>query len=56
VQTGQRVLVTSGDGRVGYVNAKNRFNLEPEIQFDKGENPLLTEIKYYASLRNNETA
>lgn len=56
VQTGQRVLVTSGDGRVGYVNAKNRFNLEPEISFDKGENPLLSEIKYYASLRNNETA
>lgn len=56
VQTGQRVLVTSGDGRIGYVNAKNRFNLEPEISFDKGENPLLTEIKYYASVRNNETA
>lgn len=56
VQTGQRVLVTSGDGRVGYVNAKNRFNLEPEISFEKGENPLLNEIKYYASLRNNETA
>ncbi len=56
VQTGQRVLVTSGDGRIGYVNAKNRFNLEPEISFDKGENPLLKEIKYYASVRNNETA
>lgn len=56
VQTGQRVLVTSGDGRIGYVNAKNRFNLEPEISFEKGENPLLTEIKYYASVRNNETA
>lgn len=49
VQTGQRVLVTSGDGRVGYVNAKNRYNLEPEISFDKGENPLLSEIKYYAN-------
>ena len=56
VQTGQRVLVTSGDGRIGYINAKNRFNLEPEIPFNKGENPLLTEIKYYASVRNNETA
>lgn len=56
VQTGQRVLVTSGDGRIGYVNAKNRYNLEPEITFDKGENPLLTEIKYYASLRNNKPA
>ena len=56
VQTGQRVLITSGDGRIGYVNAKNRYNLEPEIPFEKGENPLLSEIKYYASLRDNQTA
>lgn len=47
VQTGQRVLVTSGDGRIGYVNAKNRYDLEPEIPFNKGENPLIEAIGYY---------
>jgi hypothetical protein len=41
VQTGNRVLVTSGDGRVGYANAKNRMNFEPEIPVPQGENPLL---------------
>ena len=47
VQTGQRVLVTSGDGRIGYVNAKNRYDLDPEIPFNKGENPLIEAIGYY---------
>lgn len=47
VQTGERVLVTSGDGKVGYANAKNRFDLEPEIQVGKGENPLLQVIPFF---------
>ena len=47
MQTTQRILVTSGDGRVGYVNAKNRYQLEAEIPVDEGENPLLDVIPYF---------
>lgn len=47
VQSGERVLVTSGDGRIGYVNAKNRLGLDPEIPVPHGENPLLQLIPYY---------
>lgn len=47
VQSGDRVLVTSGDGKIGYVNSKNRFALDPEIPVPHGENPLLSLIPYY---------
>jgi len=47
MQTGQRILVTSGDGRIGFVNAKNRYQLEAEIHVDEGENPLLELIPFY---------
>jgi hypothetical protein len=47
VQTGERTLITSGDGRIGYAGAKNRFDLEPEIPVAKGENPLLSLIPFY---------
>lgn len=47
VQSGERILVTSGDGKVGYANAKNRFNFEPEVPVAKGENPLLDLIPYF---------
>ncbi len=48
-QTGDRVLITSGDGTVGYINAKNRFKLEQEIDLPEGENPLLSLIPYFAN-------
>lgn len=47
INTGKRILVTSGDGKVGYVNSKNRYDLPPEIEIDKGENPLLDLIPYF---------
>lgn len=47
VQTGERILIASGDGKIGYANAKNRYNFEPEIALPKGENPLLNLIPYY---------
>lgn len=47
VQTGERIIVTSGDGRVGYVNAKNRWSLDAEIPLPVGENPLLNLIPFY---------
>lgn len=47
VQTGDRVIVTSGDGKIGYVNAKNRFDFESEIPVAKGENPLIALIPFF---------
>jgi len=47
VQTGDRILVTSGDGKVGYVNAKSRYPMDSEIAVPLGENPLLALIPYF---------
>lgn len=47
VQTGERILVTSGDGRIGYVAAKNRYDLDSEIPVPIGTNPLLDLIPYF---------
>lgn len=49
VQTGDRSLVTCGDGKAGYVNAKNRYDLDVEIPVPVGTNPLLQLIPYFKS-------
>lgn len=46
-QTGVRKLITTGDGMVGYVNAKNRYNMPAEIQVDMGTNPITQYIKFF---------
>lgn len=46
-QTGNRSLITSGDGHVGYVNAKNRYGMPARIDVPFGENPILSYIKFY---------
>lgn len=46
--TGERSLLTSGDGRFGFIKAKNRLRLPAEIPVADGENPLLGLIPYYA--------
>ena len=51
VQTGDRILVTAGDGRIGYVNAKSRYPMDSELPIPIGENPLLELIPYF---RNNK--
>jgi hypothetical protein len=48
VQTGERILVTSGDGRVGFVNAKSRYPMDSEVPVPHGENPLLKLIPYFS--------
>lgn len=48
VQTGERILVTSGDGRIGFVNAKSRYPMDAEVPVPIGENPLLKLIPYFA--------
>lgn len=46
-ESGNRVLITSGDGKTGYISAKNRYSLEPEIPVPHGTNPLLTQLKFF---------
>lgn len=45
--TGERVLITSSDGTIGYIDAKNRYSFPDEIDVNKGENPLLALIPFY---------
>ena len=47
-QTGKRILVTTGDGQVGYLNAKSRYNMPPEIEVPMGENPIIEYIPFYS--------
>ena len=49
VQTGERKLITTGDGQVGYINAKNRYNMPAEIPVEHGANPILQYVKFYNS-------
>lgn len=46
-----RILITSSDGVIGYIDAKNRYNLENKIQVPNGTNPLLELIPFF----NNTT-
>lgn len=43
----ERVLITSSDGTVGYVSAKNRYDMPKEITVPKGTNPILQYIPFY---------
>lgn len=47
LQTGERVLITSGDGKIGYVAAKTRYPMPVELQLPMGENPLLSHIPFF---------
>ena len=46
-ESGNRVLITSGDGKTGYIDSKDRYGLDPEIAVPQGTNPLLTLIKFF---------
>lgn len=47
IDTGERILITSGDGKFGYVEAKNRYSMPGEIELNLGENPVMQYIPYY---------
>jgi len=49
MQTGERKLITTGDGQVGYINAKNRYNMPAEIPVEMGSNPIIKYVKFYNS-------
>lgn len=45
--TGERVLITSSDGTVGYIDAKNRYGMPQELEVPQGENPILQFIPFF---------
>lgn len=47
IQTGARKLITSSDGKVGYVAAKTRYPMDVELPLGLGENPLLELIPFF---------
>ena len=55
MQTGERVLITSGDGLIGYVAAKNRYGMPTELPCELGTNPLLQYIKHFNNTAAAET-
>ena len=46
-RTGERVLITSSDGTVGYVDAKNRYALPNEIEVAEGSKTILEHIPFF---------
>jgi len=47
VASGDRSIITSSDGAQGYIYAKNRYDLPPEMEFPKDDAVLLDYIDYY---------
>lgn len=47
MQTGDRKIITTGDGLTGYVAAKSRYAMPAEIELPLGTNPVLSFIKYF---------
>ena len=47
MQTGQRKIVTTGDGQFGLVHAKTRYPMPAEVPFNQGENPLMQYINFF---------
>ncbi len=47
IQTGGRKLITSSDGKIGYVAAKTRYPMDVELPLALGENPLLELIPFF---------
>lgn len=55
MSSGERVLITCSEGTIGYVDAKNRYDLPEEIEVSKGENPLMNLLPFFGGqTRGNE--
>lgn len=52
--TGERVLITSSDGTIGYVDAKNRYKIPEELEINEGENPILQYIPFFNVKQNQQ--
>ena len=53
--TGERVLISSSDGTVGYVDAKNRYKMPEEMDVPEGTNPTLEHIPFFNAKSTTET-
>ncbi len=47
MDTGDRTIISTGDGRIGYLNCKTRYAMPAEIPLPLGENPILQYIPYF---------
>src|SRR5690606_32709616 len=47
MDTGDRTIITTGDGRIGFLNAKTRYAMPAEIPLPLGENPILGYIPFF---------
>lgn len=47
MQTGDRKIITTGDGLTGYVAAKSRYAMPADLDLPLGENPILPFIKHF---------
>lgn len=47
ISSGERSIITSSDGAQGYIYAKNRYDLPPEMDFPKDDPILLDYIDYF---------
>lgn len=45
--TGERVLIASSDGTIGYVDAKNRYAIPQELEVPPGSNPVLEYVPFF---------
>lgn len=45
--TGERVLICSSDGTIGYIDAKNRYSMPEELEVPKGSNPIIEMIPFF---------
>lgn len=53
--SGERFIITSGDGKQGYASAKSRYSGMPtDIPLEHGRNPLLQYIPYFQQQFNNK--
>lgn len=53
--TGERVLIAASEGTIGYVDAKNRYQIPVELDVPYGENPILQYVPFFGvSAPSNE--
>lgn len=52
--TGERVLISSSDGTIGYVDAKNRYKIPEELEVNEGDNPILQYIPFFNVKQNQQ--
>lgn len=47
MSTGERVIITASEGTIGFVDAKNRYNLPQEMDVPERTNPIIEHIPFF---------